>query len=125
MESSRLTSLVIYLELHFFSFFFFFFFLFISSYIFCGFLYCSGFLCFFFFPGILSTSLVSAEALSFTSYQPAYLGRQARGNNLLIGANFASASSGYFDETANLFVNRIATKLIKLSNSYIYLLNFS
>lgn len=77
------------------------------------------FMVFFFF-----LVLISAEALSFTSYQPAYLGRQAIGQNLLIGANFASASSGYLDETANLFVNRIATKLIKLSNNYIYLLNF-
>ncbi|GMN56179.1 hypothetical protein TIFTF001_025298 [Ficus carica] len=52
--------------------------------------------------GKLATDFV-AEALSFTSYQPAYLGRQASGKNLLIGANFASAASGYFDETANLF----------------------
>ncbi|EXB81606.1 GDSL esterase/lipase [Morus notabilis] len=52
--------------------------------------------------GKLATDFV-AEALSFTSYQPAYLSRQARGRNLLIGANFASASSGYLDATANLY----------------------
>lgn len=46
-----------------------------------------------------------AENLGFTSYPPAYLSREARGKKLLSGANFASASSGYYDNTAKLFVN--------------------
>lgn len=46
-----------------------------------------------------------AENLGFTSYPPAYLSKEAAGKNLLIGANFASASSGYYDSTAKLYVN--------------------
>nr|DAD48726.1 TPA_asm: hypothetical protein HUJ06_018663 [Nelumbo nucifera] len=45
----------------------------------------------------------TAENLGFTTYPPAYLSPEARGNNLLIGANFASASSGYYDRTAQLY----------------------
>ncbi|KAE8008220.1 hypothetical protein FH972_004753 [Carpinus fangiana] len=45
----------------------------------------------------------TAETLGFTSYPQAYLSREASGNNLLIGANFASAASGYFDATADLY----------------------
>nr|CAD1843120.1 unnamed protein product [Ananas comosus var. bracteatus] len=44
-----------------------------------------------------------SETLGFTSYAPAYLSPQASGKNLLIGANFASAASGYYDDTANLY----------------------
>lgn len=46
----------------------------------------------------------AAENLGFTSYPPAYLSKQARGENLLIGANFASGSSGYYDSTAEIYV---------------------
>ncbi|KAJ6840150.1 GDSL esterase/lipase-like [Iris pallida] len=52
--------------------------------------------------GKLATDF-TVENLGFTSYPPAYLSQQATGNNLLIGANFASASSGYSDGTANLY----------------------
>ncbi|XP_004295642.1 PREDICTED: GDSL esterase/lipase At5g22810 [Fragaria vesca subsp. vesca] len=45
----------------------------------------------------------TAENLGFTSYQPAYLSGEATGKNLLIGANFASAGSGYYEATAKLF----------------------
>ncbi|KAJ4841779.1 hypothetical protein Tsubulata_010518 [Turnera subulata] len=45
----------------------------------------------------------TAENIGFTSYQPAYLSKKATGKNLLIGANFASASSGYYDTTAKLY----------------------
>ncbi|KAE9620592.1 putative triacylglycerol lipase [Lupinus albus] len=38
-----------------------------------------------------------AETLGFTSYQPAYLNLEVKGKNLLNGANFASAASGFFD----------------------------
>lgn len=48
---------------------------------------------------------VAAENIGFTSYPPAYLSKKAKGNNLLIGANFASASSGYYDATAELYVS--------------------
>ncbi|XP_038992560.1 GDSL esterase/lipase At5g22810-like [Hibiscus syriacus] len=44
-----------------------------------------------------------AEAIGFTKYQPAYLSDEAQGNNLLIGANFASAASGYYNFTARLW----------------------
>ncbi|KAJ6985987.1 hypothetical protein NC653_023802 [Populus alba x Populus x berolinensis] len=43
------------------------------------------------------------ENLGFTSYPPAYLSKKARGKNLLIGANFASAASGYYETTAKLY----------------------
>ncbi|CAK9146020.1 unnamed protein product [Ilex paraguariensis] len=45
----------------------------------------------------------TAEYLGFTSYPPAYLSQDAKGNNLLAGANFASAASGYYDRTAQLY----------------------
>ncbi|KAK9126534.1 hypothetical protein Scep_015380 [Stephania cephalantha] len=45
----------------------------------------------------------TAENLGFTSYPPAYFSPEAEGQNLLIGANFASAGSGYYDVTARLY----------------------
>ncbi|XP_016548375.2 GDSL esterase/lipase At5g22810 [Capsicum annuum] len=45
----------------------------------------------------------TAENLGFTSYPPPYLSKNAPGKNLMIGANFASGSSGYFDSTATLY----------------------
>ncbi|OMO81958.1 Lipase, GDSL [Corchorus capsularis] len=51
----------------------------------------------------LATPTKPAEYLGFTSYPPAYLSKDARGNALLTGANFASAASGFFDRTANLY----------------------
>jgi len=47
----------------------------------------------------------AVENLGFTTYPPAYLSPQATANNLLTGANFASAASGYLDKTANLYVS--------------------
>ncbi|XWS43493.1 hypothetical protein CRYUN_Cryun16bG0108800 [Craigia yunnanensis] len=52
--------------------------------------------------GKLATDF-TAEFLGFTSYPPAYLSRDARGNALLTGVNFASAASGLYDRTANLY----------------------
>ncbi|RZR80001.1 hypothetical protein BHM03_00005869 [Ensete ventricosum] len=52
--------------------------------------------------GKLATD-ITAETLGFTSYPPAYLSPQASGKNLLIGANFASAASGFYDETAYFY----------------------
>ncbi|KAL6606626.1 hypothetical protein ACP70R_042279 [Stipagrostis hirtigluma subsp. patula] len=52
--------------------------------------------------GKLATD-ITAETLGFTSYAPAYLSPQASGKNLLIGANFASAGSGYYDHTAIMY----------------------
>ncbi|KAM7277093.1 hypothetical protein ACFE04_018959 [Oxalis oulophora] len=46
----------------------------------------------------------TADSLGFTAYPEAYLSKRARGKNLLIGANFASASSGYYDGTPRLYV---------------------
>ncbi|KAE9588083.1 hypothetical protein Lal_00002829 [Lupinus albus] len=51
--------------------------------------------------GKLATDL-TAETLGFKSYAPAYLSPQASGKNLLIGANFASAASGYDEKAALL-----------------------
>ncbi|KAL6972745.1 hypothetical protein U1Q18_026917 [Sarracenia purpurea var. burkii] len=51
--------------------------------------------------GKLATD-ITADTLGFTTYPPAYLSPQASGKNLLIGANFASAASGYDDRTATL-----------------------
>ncbi|KAJ0977947.1 hypothetical protein J5N97_013421 [Dioscorea zingiberensis] len=52
--------------------------------------------------GKLATD-ITADTLGFTSYPPAYLSPQASGKKLLIGANFASAASGYYDKTAFLY----------------------
>ncbi|KAL1814386.1 hypothetical protein ACET3Z_016960 [Daucus carota] len=51
--------------------------------------------------GKLATD-ITADTLGFTTYPPAYLSPQASGKNLLIGANFASAASGFDDKTAFL-----------------------
>ncbi|XP_062173248.1 GDSL esterase/lipase At5g22810-like [Alnus glutinosa] len=45
----------------------------------------------------------TADTLFLPSYPLAYLSKEAAGENLLIGANFASAASGYFDATADLY----------------------
>ncbi|KAH0448410.1 hypothetical protein IEQ34_022210 [Dendrobium chrysotoxum] len=52
--------------------------------------------------GKLATD-ITAETLGFTTFPVAYLSPQASGKNLLIGANFASAASGYYDGTAILY----------------------
>ncbi|XP_062087591.1 GDSL esterase/lipase APG-like [Humulus lupulus] len=51
--------------------------------------------------GKLATDL-TAETLGFKTYAPAYLSPEASGKKLLIGANFASAASGYDENAANL-----------------------
>ncbi|EPS71085.1 hypothetical protein M569_03672, partial [Genlisea aurea] len=51
--------------------------------------------------GKLVTDL-TADTLGFTSYPAAYLGPEASGKRLLVGANFASAGSGYDERTALL-----------------------
>ncbi|XP_050384168.1 GDSL esterase/lipase APG [Argentina anserina] len=51
--------------------------------------------------GKLATD-ITADTLGFTSYPAAYLSPQASGKNLLIGANFASAASGYDEKAAYL-----------------------
>ncbi|CAN4117173.1 unnamed protein product [Withania somnifera] len=52
--------------------------------------------------GKLATDF-TAKYLGFTSYPPAYLSREAREQRILTGVNFASASSGYYARTAQLF----------------------
>nr|GMD46128.1 GDSL esterase/lipase At5g03820-like [Ipomoea batatas] len=52
--------------------------------------------------GKLATDFI-AEYLGFTSYPPAYLSQEANGNSILAGANFASAASGYYDSTPQLY----------------------
>lgn len=57
-------------------------------------------------------ALFAAESLGFKTYPPAYLSPQASGRNLLIGANFASAASGYDDKTAYLNVSAVFNFLL-------------
>ncbi|KAL2338010.1 hypothetical protein Fmac_012456 [Flemingia macrophylla] len=51
--------------------------------------------------GKLATD-ITADTLGFKTYAPPYLSPQASGKNLLIGANFASAGSGYDENAAVL-----------------------
>ncbi|KAK1312877.1 GDSL esterase/lipase APG [Acorus calamus] len=65
--------------------------------------------------GKLATDITGkSDSLGFTSYPPAYLSPEASGKNLLIGANFASAGSGYWDKTAE------ALNVIPLSQQLAY-----
>ncbi|XP_019453907.1 PREDICTED: GDSL esterase/lipase At5g22810-like [Lupinus angustifolius] len=52
--------------------------------------------------GKLATDFI-AEILGFTSYQPAYINLEDKGNNLLNGANFASAASAFYDVIPMLY----------------------
>ncbi|KAK9168472.1 hypothetical protein Syun_000612 [Stephania yunnanensis] len=52
--------------------------------------------------GKLATDF-TAENLGFTTYPPAYLSSEAKGKALSTGVNFASAASGYYDNTAQLY----------------------
>ncbi|KAI6685257.1 hypothetical protein NL676_031170 [Syzygium grande] len=60
----------------------------------------------------------TAENIGFTSYPPAYLSEKARRKHLLIGANFASASSGYYDSTAKLYHTISLTEQLKYYKEY-------
>ncbi|CAN8259111.1 unnamed protein product [Cochlearia groenlandica] len=77
--------------------------------------------------GKLATD-ITAETLGFTKYPPAYLSPEASGKNLLIGANFASAGSGYDDKAALLshviplyqqveYFKEYKSKIIKVAGS--------
>ncbi|XP_047061887.1 GDSL esterase/lipase APG-like [Lolium rigidum] len=46
---------------------------------------------------------IIGEKVGFSGSPPAYLSPQASGQNLLIGANFASAGGGYYDPTAFMY----------------------
>ncbi|PPS03788.1 hypothetical protein GOBAR_AA16876 [Gossypium barbadense] len=60
----------------------------------------------------------TAENIGFTDYPPAYLSKKAKGNNLLIGANFASASSGYYETTAKLYHTLSLSKQLENYKQY-------
>ncbi|XVE59489.1 hypothetical protein DITRI_Ditri05aG0049900 [Diplodiscus trichospermus] len=60
----------------------------------------------------------TAENIGFTDYPPAYLSKKAQGNNLLIGANFASASSGYYETTAKLYHTLSLSKQLENYKEY-------
>lgn len=60
-------------------------------------------------------SSFAAETLGFKTYAPAYLSPDASGKNLLIGANFASAASGYDDKTAILNVKVLFYAMLRVS----------
>ncbi|CAN1286257.1 GDSL esterase/lipase APG [Linum perenne] len=51
--------------------------------------------------GKLATD-ITGETLGFKTYPPAYLSPDATGSNLLTGANFASAASGFDEKAASL-----------------------
>ncbi|GAU24772.1 hypothetical protein TSUD_356010 [Trifolium subterraneum] len=53
-------------------------------------------------PNIAAIPYCRTETLGFTTFPPAYLSPQASGKNLLIGANFASAASGFDEKAATL-----------------------
>nr|XP_009389038.1 PREDICTED: GDSL esterase/lipase At5g03810-like isoform X2 [Musa acuminata subsp. malaccensis] len=67
--------------------------------------------------GKLVTDFV-VEVLGFTTHPPAYLSKEATGNNLLNGANFASASSGYLDATASLYQAVSLTRQLRYFEQY-------
>ncbi|PON53406.1 Lipase, GDSL, active site [Parasponia andersonii] len=57
--------------------------------------------------GKLAIDIIADLSLGFNSLPPAYLTDQEHGKNLLTGANFASAGSGYYNLTADLNVSVI------------------
>lgn len=60
---------------------------------------------------VVVVEIYAAENIGFNSYPPAYLSPQAKGKRLLTGANFASASSGYYDKTAAIYVSTVTRVL--------------
>jgi hypothetical protein len=66
--------------------------------------------------GKLATD-ITADTLGFTTYPAAYLSPQASGQNLLIGANFASAGSGYYDHTALMYVSIYTNAFCSVTHS--------
>ncbi|XP_038720376.1 GDSL esterase/lipase At5g03820 [Tripterygium wilfordii] len=67
--------------------------------------------------GKLATDF-TAEYLGFNSYPPAYLSPEAKGRNLLTGANFASAGSGLYDSTAQLYSSITLTQQLNNYKEY-------
>ncbi|PON71229.1 Lipase [Trema orientale] len=68
--------------------------------------------------GRLVTDIIAEDYIGFNSYPPAYLTEKARGRNLLNGTNFASAGSGYYEQTAEL--NLVVSLNKQLDNYYDY-----
>ncbi|XP_052187038.1 GDSL esterase/lipase At5g22810 [Diospyros lotus] len=60
----------------------------------------------------------TAENIGFTSYPPAYLSIEATGRHLLVGANFASGSSGYYEGTAKLYHTIPLSKQLEYYKEY-------
>ncbi|KAL1549367.1 GDSL esterase/lipase-like protein [Salvia divinorum] len=56
----------------------------------------------------------TADYLGFSSYPPAYLSKEATGDRILSGVNLASAASGYYETTAQLY--RAVTLTQQLEN---------
>ncbi|KAJ6331331.1 hypothetical protein OIU76_009836 [Salix suchowensis] len=67
--------------------------------------------------GKLATDF-TAEYLGFTTYPPAYLSPDATGRSILTGANFASAASGLFDGTAQLYSAISLTRQLSYYRDY-------
>ncbi|XP_044950659.1 GDSL esterase/lipase At5g22810-like [Hordeum vulgare subsp. vulgare] len=58
------------------------------------------------------------EKLGFDGSPPAYLSAQSSGPNLLIGANFASAGSGYYDGTSPLYHDITLSQQVEYFKEY-------
>ncbi|CAI9105513.1 OLC1v1004444C1 [Oldenlandia corymbosa var. corymbosa] len=68
--------------------------------------------------GKLATDF-TAENLGFTAYPKPYLSKEAKTpSNMLLGANFASAGSGYYDPTAKLYNTLPLSKQLELYKDY-------
>ncbi|KAJ1258029.1 hypothetical protein BS78_10G042500 [Paspalum vaginatum] len=61
---------------------------------------------------------ITAETLGFEAYPPPYLSPEASGKNLLIGANFASAASSYYDDTAAMYDAITLTQQLRYYKEY-------
>ncbi|KAL6606644.1 hypothetical protein ACP70R_042297 [Stipagrostis hirtigluma subsp. patula] len=61
---------------------------------------------------------ITAETLGFEQSAPPYLSPQASGKNLLAGANFASAASSYYDDTAAMYDAITLTQQLEYYKEY-------
>ncbi|KAM6550097.1 hypothetical protein CsatB_021773 [Cannabis sativa] len=69
--------------------------------------------------GKLAIDFLVKDQLLFETYQVAYLSNEAKiGSNILSGANFASAGSGYSDTTANLYFAVSLSKQLEYFEEY-------
>ncbi|PWA34952.1 GDSL esterase/lipase [Artemisia annua] len=60
----------------------------------------------------------TGENLGFTTYPPPILSKEANGKNLLLGANFASGGSGYYETTAEIYGTISLSKQLEYYKEY-------